>query len=183
MPDIYALDGRSVAEANLYMDIRGCAPGWRGHRIVLEYGVLLSVYECKLGDQWHTFRFRVLDDPLAVEGFGGEEPSRIICPGEFLLHAQELAERVPATTKGMTARQVRAGNYYIERAVECLKEVFKFIPASEEFVPQQAFSSKRGLEAFQASSGRLGRFGRLRLEAVLSVYQSIATEYAKALLS
>ena len=180
MGETFVLDGRSVAEAHLYMDIRGCEPGRRGHRLESLDGDLVAVYECRCGgaQDLQRFVFKVLDDPLSVEGFGGDEPSRIIGPGEFLLHSDELARKLPASPAGLDKDQLRTGRYLIDRAAGCVREVIKFIPEGDDAVPSDAFRSTRGKEAYLAS---VGRFSRPRLEAIAKAYEGIAAKYAEAM--
>jgi WD40 repeat protein len=171
------IDCRSVAEAHLYLDIRGCEPGRRGHRLETIDGELVAVYECRCAGVQQRFQFKVLDDPLGVEGFGGDEPSRILGPGELLLHANELASRMPGSPAGLDVPQIRAGHQLVRRAAACVREVLKFVPAGEEDVPSSAFTSTRGKEAYLAS---VGRFSQGRLEAVARAYEGVAARFAEA---
>lgn len=174
MEPIEILKGRSVAENHLYLDIAGCEPGRRGHRLETHQGELVSVYTCRCNGSERTFYFQVNDDPLAEE----PGPSRILGPGQFLLHAERLARGIPASPDGLDASQLAEGHRRIQTAATCLRDVLAFIPPDEDCVPASAFRSIAGKEAYLAEAGRFRRF---RIEAVARAYERIAGTYRASL--
>ena len=78
---------RSVAEAHLFLDLLGAPRESRQQRLVAEGNDLVSVYTVLVDGQEAEFRFLVPDDPLGSDDFGGPEPSKLIDPGQWLLHA------------------------------------------------------------------------------------------------
>ncbi|MFI5776864.1 hypothetical protein [Nocardia sp. NPDC051570] len=157
------LVSRSSVECRLYMDLHACSCGETsfepGHVLREdEEGRLLAVYSgscarCGLPRQF-TF---VLDDemPPSPPAFGGAAASRIICPGEFLV----VAEQAAARDRDRTA---------VATAVAAVEEVVKFIPDAMDAVPAEAFTSLTGRAAYVREPGR---FARARLEATASAYR------------
>lgn len=104
-----------------------------------------------------SFEFLIADDaPKGRASFGGSAPSTIIDPGEFYLASDEFA---------------KAGD--LERAIACLEEILKFIPAGEENVPASCFHSAAGA---RLKLERPGRFVNYLIEARIAAYRENQAE-------
>ncbi|MFI7004419.1 hypothetical protein [Nocardia sp. NPDC050175] len=169
------LIARSSVECQLYMDLHACSCGetkFEAEHVLREdqEGRLLAVYagscaRCGLPRQF-TFE---LDEaiPPSPPAFGGPTASRIICPGEFLLVAEQAAASV-ALVPVAGADQDDRDRLSVATAVEAVTEVLKFIPDSMDAVPADAFTSAVGRAAYTREPGR---FTRARLEATASAYR------------
>ncbi|PZG20398.1 hypothetical protein C1I95_09670 [Micromonospora craterilacus] len=169
---------RTNAEAHLYMDLHPCPCGEsrfprQSSVIALDDGDLASRYTgaCAGCGQDREFTFRL---PPTIGGagtgfrYGGDEPSQLLDPGEWLLVADAYAGSVPAdSTAGEAGQRARAA---LTRAVAALDEVSKFIPAGGDSVPQGAIVSDRGRQLHQREPGR---FRRDRLVAVRDAYAGL----------
>jgi hypothetical protein len=169
----HPLPCRSVAEAHLFLDIIGCDPRQRDHRLEDWDDKLVSVYVCMLEGEPRTFWFESPENPL-IEGFGGDEPSQIIDPGQFLLHADRLSKSVPAGPSDLDPSVHEVAARRLDEAADCIDEVIKFIPEGEHQVPEEAFFSPLGKVAYYQEPGR---FRRARLEAVAQTYRDIALRF------
>lgn len=170
---------RTNAEAHLYMDLHACSCGstrFARHSsvVALADGDLASRYTgaCEGCGEEREFVFRLPPTPGAASGFhyGGDEPSQLLDPGEWLLVADAYAGSVPAESTGEAGQQARAA---LTRAVAALDEVAKFIPAGEHEIPDNAFASERGRLLHQREPGR---FRRDRLEAVRATYAELLAQ-------
>lgn len=172
------LYARTNAEAHLYMDLHPCAcgePAFDRTSVLVERGdALASIYEgtCPACGSARLFEF-LLPDALPKPGilFGSDEPSQIICPGEFLAYSDQLARRIPASPSGLDPAARSEARRVLERAIAALDEVMKFIPSGQDLVPVGSFRSPAGKEAYLAEPGRLSRG---RLGAVREAYAEIA---------
>ena len=117
-------------------------------------GESLLGYSCRCGGQPRHFLFRLLEDPRMVRGFGGDQPSRIICPGEFRLYSDAPAGMVPGQPSGLSPEQISQGRLIMGYAIISLEEVLKFIPPGEDQVPESAFTSARGKKAYNEMRSR-----------------------------
>jgi hypothetical protein len=170
------LIARSSSECRLYMDLHACSCGetsFEAEHVLREDGEghLLAVYQgtCPLCALPRQFTF-VLDDalPPPPPAYGGATPSRIICPGEFLLVADQAAASaslVPVAGGGGGTGRDRLA---LAVAVAALDEVLKFIPEGESAVPASAFSSAIGQAVYAREPGR---FSRARLEATVASHR------------
>ena len=105
MTRLYA---RSNAEAHLYMDLRPCACGdiefERRSAVTDDGGVLCSRYDgpCRSCGAQRSFLFELPETIRPIrEGtvdFGGDDPSRLLDPGEWLAVADYFAKLDPGTT-------------------------------------------------------------------------------------
>jgi hypothetical protein len=162
---------RSNAEAHLYMARVPCGCGARGFTAaglacaVAALGEqLISRYTgacagCGVGRE---FEFPIPDELVPPPGrgvrFGGDAPSQLFDPGEWLAIADEHALRVPAGDA--TARIDHARDLAI--AVAAIDEILKFIPPGAEACPGDRFRSAPGRAIHAAEPGR---FRRVRLQA------------------
>lgn len=165
MSRLYA---RTNAEAHLYMDLNPCACGdieFDRQSAVMtdEQDVLCSRYSgpCRSCGTVRMFIFELPEGIRPVRGtidFGGDDPSRLLDPGEWLAVAEYYAKLNPGTQEDLD----------IARAA--IEEVLKFAPPGAERVPDDAFRTARGRAVRDAEPGR---FRRVRLEAVLGAYREL----------
>ena len=112
--------------------------------------------------------------PAAPPAFGGPQPSRIICPGQFALEADRAAssaDLVPAGGLPSRRTQSRAA---LARALAAQQEVLKFIPPGADEVPAGAFTSWEGRALYAQEPGR---FRADRLAAVATAYREALAGY------
>jgi hypothetical protein len=177
---------RTSAEAHLYMDLHGCSCGQSGFArdsavVALDDGDLARRYTgaCTACGSPREFVFRLPAEPSTVPAgrmsFGGDEPSRLIDPGEWLAVADAWAAQAPAGPAGLAPEQLRQGQAALDRAAAALDEVLKFVPEGADAVPGGAFFSDRGREIFAREPGR---FRRNRLAAVRDTYAGLAGQFA-----
>jgi hypothetical protein len=108
-----------------------------------------------------------LDDELApAEKFGGARPSTIIDAGQYMSAAEAAAKQVPVHPGQPEQRLHALGR--MARAVACLEEVLKWIPAGDDRIPEEAFFTTEGTQIYAREPGR---YRRARLEPVLAVYR------------
>jgi hypothetical protein len=110
--------------------------------------------------------------------FGGEHPSELIDPGEWIWFADHVTTRVPADPAEVAAAERARCRHELAMAVAALDEVLKFIPPGAGEVPVDAFWTDRGREVYQK---RPGRFARGALLAVRDAYQQIVDAYGRAM--
>lgn len=150
------LPARSAAEANLYLDLHPCECGTPRQRDRQELrqgenGAATSVYEgtCPgCGLEW-SVAFSLPVAPAPPGRIGGEAPSRIIDPGEWLLLSDQDAG-VPAGEAPLSpADRARLG-----RAADEADEAAKFIPDGHDRVPDDAFTTTLGQSMRDTFPGR-----------------------------
>lgn len=98
------LTTRSTEESHLYMHLHPCECGeaefeWREHRLVPREEGLVSIYsgDCGQCARPRRFEFRLVSEPSPPPpALGGDRPSEIIDPGEFLQTSQAFASSAPA---------------------------------------------------------------------------------------
>ncbi|HEU5332015.1 MAG TPA: hypothetical protein VFU73_04615 [Actinocrinis sp.] len=172
------LIARSSPECRLYMDLHACSCGETGFEAghVLREdpeGRLVAVYRgncprCGLPRQF-TF---ALDEavPPPPPAFGGPAASRIICPGEFLLVADQAASSVPLVPEhSIDPERAAHARIALATAVAAVEEVLKFIPEGASSVPEEAVTSQAGRTAYAREPGR---FSRARLEATIAAHRA-----------
>lgn len=172
------LPARSTTEAYLYMELNPCE--CREHRfqrateLVERDGVLCTVYSgaCMACQSPREFVFRLPKTPPDLSGFpvvfGGEEPSAIIDPGQYLAVAVDRAKRVPADKSKLAGDQLEVARDTLCYAIAAMTEVLKFARHGSDSVPADAFTSDAG-RAMYAKEPR--RFVTGRLSAVLNAYR------------
>ncbi|PPK65264.1 hypothetical protein V5P93_003702 [Actinokineospora auranticolor] len=176
------LVARSAPECRLYIDLHPCHCG--EHRLQVEHSLRADPGGALVADYWgtcprcgagRTFVFELDEEiPPPPPAYGGDRPSRILCPGQFMRYSTRLAGAVRADPRGVSAgERVRAAGM-LELAVAAAVEVVKFIPPNGDAVPAQAFTSPEGLAEYQAEPGR---FRRVRLEANLEVLRGVLRSY------
>ena len=168
------LVARSSPECHLYIELHPCACGERRletkHELVSRAEGLVAAYEgtCPGCKKVRTFDF-VLDPEIPPgDKFGGTRVSRLIDAGQYLAVADEAARRVPGNAAALDEPKRRQARWWMNRAVNALEEVLKFIPSDADQVPASALFTAAGKEVYLAEPGR---FRRPRLEAVLGAYR------------
>jgi hypothetical protein len=149
------------------MDLHPCACGTADfearHRLRTgDDGGLVAVYAglCPNCGLPRLFEFALAPQtPPPPPAFGGDEPSRIICPGQFAL----LADREASAASTTDPQRRRAA---LERALAAQTEVAKFAVGGA--VPASAFTSAEGAALYAADPGR---FDADRLAAVAEEYR------------
>jgi hypothetical protein len=179
------LFARSAEECHLYMELHPCSCGeeafdWSKHHAEQRNGHLVSVYEGTCGGCGtpRRFEFEVAATSPTPPAYGGEAPSRIVDPGEFLVASQRVAASVPALPAQVATEDLEDAYDAIGSAVAGIVEVLKFIPDGAEAVPPEAFTSDLGRRMYDTDPGRFGR-GRLSLE--LAEHERTLSAYADAL--
>ena len=176
------LHARSSAECHLYMDLNPCRCGETEfdpeHRLEKLDGALVAGYQgtCPGCGTERAFRF-VLDPgmPPPPPAYGGDKPSRLIDPGQFLWVAEQLAKSVPADPADLYPGEDREEALEaVETAVAAIEEVLKFIPPGADAVPEEAFTTPEGWMVYHQEPGR---FQLDRLRAVVDAYREVLTRY------
>ncbi len=171
---------RTNAEAHLFMDLRPCACGERRFArtssVVSIDGELASRYTgtCARCSAARHFEFRlppeILQPPATGMVYGGQEPSELLDPGEWLSVADDYARSVPLGTK-LDGDALRSARQRLASAIAALDEVRKFAPAGAVEVPATAFTTAFGRAMWDKEPGR---FRLIRLDAVRAAYAESA---------
>jgi hypothetical protein len=183
------LFARSPDECHLYMELHPCQCGedafdWSAHALEQRDGTLVpvyvSVYEgtCARCGTARRFEFRVTGDHPPPPAYGGDTPSSIVDPGEFLASSQRAAAAVPAHPARLGPDRLADAYDAIEVAVAGIVEVLKFVPDGADAVPETAFTSDVGRRMYV---GDPARFRRDRLALELAELERIRSAYASAL--
>ena len=168
------LVARSVAEAHLYLDLRGADRAGRTARLEARGDDLVSVYEADCGGVRKRFEFSI-PVPEARDGtYGDAEPSSILGPGELVGWSDHVARTVPADAAGLPPADRAESRRRLRIAADCVEEAVKFIPADADSVPSEAFRSEYDRAVLAAEPGR---FTRARLAAIAATYRRMADGY------
>ncbi|MFF6781841.1 hypothetical protein [Streptomyces sp. NPDC012510] len=111
--------------------------------------------------------------PPAPPAFGGDEPSRIIDPGEFMWAGDRAS-----TDSGLRLlntplaehREIRPQTAY---AIAAFEEVAKFLSEGDDRIPEDRFTSRRGREMYAKDPER---FTREEIVAALELKRSILAD-------
>lgn len=178
------LFARSPEECHLYMEFHPCECGeavfeWSRHRNEQRGDRMVSVYEgvCGRCGAPRHFEFEVTGEIPPPPAYGGDAPSRIIDPSEFLTVGDDLAAAVPPDPATLDPAALDDAYEAIEMAVAALDEVLKFVPAGANGVPPDAFLTDAGRAVYARDPGR---FGREQLLGTLSEYRTIRSAYEAA---
>jgi len=140
-------------------------------------GDLVAAYTgvCPGCGQERRFEF-VLDErtPPMPPAYGGDEPSQIICPGQFALVAANAARSAPPEATGLSEDERRRAAARLAMALAAQEEVLKFVPDGATVVPPDRFTSTEGWALYESEPGR---FRRDRLAAVAEAYRSMLTAF------
>ncbi|MBL1075187.1 hypothetical protein JK358_12370 [Nocardia sp. 2] len=177
MPDVLPL-ARTNAEARLFVDLQpcpGCARGRCAFRssVVTVGDVLASRYsgECATCGQHREYEFRlpeeILPPPAGSVRFGGDDPSQLLDPGEWLWYSDICAQQLPADLTTIGDQELRGARHRLSTAVAAVGEALKFLAPDAESLAPQSFTSDRGRAEYQRNPGR---FSRARLEAIRDHY-------------
>lgn len=185
---------RTPQEAYLYIELHPCACGEsrfevRHSDVVETSGGLESVVAvtCTGCGAEREFRFSLPEEPLVVRPgevrFGGDEPSQLIDPGEWLAVADREAGSVaadvvsadvgPADVAAWEPDQRRSARRALATAVAAVDEVVKFVPPEGDAVPESAFVSTDGRAVYRTDPDR---FRVARLVATRDRYQQLLTD-------
>jgi hypothetical protein len=164
------LISRSTEESHLYMSLHPCGCGepdfeWQEHSMTLRDENFVSVYSGACGGcgRHRVFEFALAPEPSPPPpALGGDSPSQIIDPSEFLQTSEAFAATVPADPELLTDDEFNGAQDALAFAAACLDEVLKFIPPHADAVPTEAFRTDAGRRVRQASPER---FTRTHLEA------------------
>jgi hypothetical protein len=164
---------RTYNEAILYMRLRpcGCAEmeaRWRDVPVMA--GGQPARYftaNCESCGRPREFTIALSEDakptPDVVYG-EGDEPSRIIDPGEWLsisdLYGQR-AEEVLGDEEFGTDDDVNVVYYALSARVAAFDEILKFLPPNADIVPEWLFRSIPGRAVYEASPERFARVSLL----------------------
>ncbi|OLB64736.1 MAG: hypothetical protein AUI10_09750, partial [Actinobacteria bacterium 13_2_20CM_2_72_6] len=159
------LVARSAPECRLYLDLHPCSCGATAFpvRHVLRPGegdALEAVYEGDCASCGLPRRFVFELDPATPPpppAYGGPQPSRIICPGQFLLVADRAAGSAVLDPAGLDATGRAASRTAMTVALAAMDEVLKFIPDGAPAVPAAAITSPEGRAAYAREPGRFDR--------------------------
>ncbi|GAA5055876.1 hypothetical protein [Nocardia callitridis] len=177
---------RTSAEAHLYMDLHPCGTCAtarfhpRGATVFID-GELGSRFAgaCQSCGALREFVFR-LPEHIVLSGdrirYGADRPSELIDPGEWLLVADGASARGRVDPTGLTPQGLAAHRDLLDTAVAAMEEVLKFVPPRGDAVPDSVFFSARGRAVYEAEPGR---FGVVRLIAVLDTYREIAARFGR----
>jgi hypothetical protein len=150
---------RTIAEARLYMDLQPCEAcgylGFTGSGAAAR-GVIRFSGPCPRCRADREFTFRMPDK--VFDGFGGDAPSELLDPSEWLVVADLAARHAPVPD---------AADYTL--AAAAIDEVLKFIPSGADAVPPEALHTATGRAAYEQEPGR---FRRSRLAAVAASYRA-----------
>ncbi len=176
---------RTNLEAHLYMDLHPCECGAtdfdRQSSVIEEGGDLASRYTgtCPNCGRTREFVFRLPADILVPTPgqprYGGDQPSELIDPGEWLAVADAYAKSAELPGPGMDERRREQSRIALARAAAALDEVLKFVPPGADAVPESAFWTERGRRVRAADPGR---FGVTRVGAVRDAYRRMLDELA-----
>ncbi len=171
---------RTPAEAHLYMDISPCACGEtqlaRDSTLLASGDDMLRQYAgaCPRCGAAREFLFRLPAMPTPSSpgrvSFGGDEPSELLDPGQWLWVAEAYADLHPADPADFAPGEAQRARADLEYALAAVDEVVKFVPAGAQAVPESAFRSERGRAAYQREPYR---FGLAVLVAVRDTYRDL----------
>lgn len=171
------LVARSSAECHLYIQLTPCTCGETTldtkHTLESDDDGLVAVYQGTCPRCGTERRFDLALDPAIPPGdkFGGATPSKIIDAGQYLAVADDAAEHVPSATSRLDPSKRQQARWWMNRAVNAIEEVLKFVPPGRDHVPLEGFFTVMGKQVYLEEPAR---FRKSRLEAVLEVYRDLA---------
>jgi hypothetical protein len=183
---------RTFDEAYLYMELRPCVCGEpefdKTTASVIEDGVPVERYSghCPTCGRARQFTFRMPDEPPRITldmVYGwGDEPSRLLDPGEWLGVADVFAANARAELDGAGSPDADSADeerltrifYQLSAAIAATGEAVKFLPSGADRIPEEAFRSQPGRLRFELSPER---FQRARLEAELADRKRLLADF------
>ena len=161
---------RTPDEAALWMDRRPCercrSVGFeREHQLREVDGELVAHYEgtCPKCGRLRTYDFALPATPTLTTSlsFGTGEPSQLFCPLDFIIIADDHAERVPAEVESLDEATKAAAVRDLTIAVAALEAAIDAIPEGASAIPRDANRP----EVLRLYDQEPGRYERERLEA------------------
>lgn len=166
--------GRTYDEIFLYMGLRPCLCG----ETELDDQVSTSLTvdggpaerfsgRCASCGRSRHFTFAISEEPPPLSfdvQYGGDEPSQLLDPGEWLGVAELYTSSVDAGTPddGLADDEdITRAYYLLSSAAAALDEAVKFIPDGADQIPEGAFTSQAGRMIYEMMPER---FTRAQLE-------------------
>jgi hypothetical protein len=183
---------RTFDEAYLYMELRPCVCGEsefdKTTATVVEDGVPVERYSghCPNCGRARQFTFRMPEESPRISFdmvYGwGDEPSRLLDPGEWLGVGDFFAANARAElgsgdgldADGADEERLTRIFYQLSAAIAATGEAVKFLPPGADRVPEEAFRSQPGRLRFELSPER---FQRARLEAELADRKRLLADF------
>ncbi|GAA4215178.1 hypothetical protein [Actinocatenispora rupis] len=161
---------RTFDEIYLYLDLRPCVCG----ETQLDERVSTSVVvdgepaerisgQCASCGRPRQFTFRMPPGPPEVSfeiSYGGDEPSRLLDPGEWLGVSELYGVAADEQTRDLDPADdeaVTRAYYLLASSLAAVDEVLKFLPAGAAEVPEGAFWSQAGRMVYETSAERFER--------------------------
>lgn len=126
------LAARTIAEAHLYLDLRGAERAGRTSSLGQRDDALVTTYVARCNGVRTEFSFVVSVPEARSGGFGDEEPSTIIGAEEFLAWSDRLAKTVPDDLGAVPVEARREVRRRLATAADCVVEAAKFMPPGAE---------------------------------------------------
>lgn len=176
------LASRSTEESHLYMHLHPCECGeadfeWHEHRLVQREEGLVSIYsgDCERCARARSFEFLLVPEPSPPPpALGGDRPSSIIDPGEFLQTSQVFAGSVPEDPASLSDDEYYGAYDALMFAIVSVEEVLKFIPDGVDAVPGEAFRTDHGRRLHRHCPELFTRSG---LAATRDAYRRLLAAY------
>ncbi|GAA2183581.1 hypothetical protein [Micromonospora lupini] len=151
---------RSMQEAQLFVELRGCGCGsgqamvehelhQRGDELVARF-----TDTCQSCGAQQVYELALSAKQVRPPSFGGPDSSLIVDPGEFLWTSDQAAAQVPVDISRLDQVQRKAAMASLQYAMAALDEVVKFVPVGADRVPVEAFVSELGQAMYRANPGR-----------------------------
>ncbi|MET7401853.1 hypothetical protein ABZS66_51070 [Dactylosporangium sp. NPDC005572] len=179
------LPARSQVECLLYVELHPCRCGqtdtaWARHGRSRIDGRHASSFDgdCHGCGTRRHFRFQLPEEPVAPPSFGGDEPSRIIEPHEFLALGRRAGGMVAGDPAALPVASAEAALHVLAVAIAAHEEVVKFIPPGASVVPPDAFASPEARSAFERAPAG---YDRESLTASLAGYRALEDRYRRRL--
>lgn len=164
---------RTPLECRLYIELHPCDCGGAvvdiAHRLVTRDDTLCARYQgrCLRCAKDLEYLFALDSEIAAATAFGGTTPSTIIDAGQYMAASERAAKQLQV---GGPSDQQANARALLTRAIACLNEVIKWIPAGDDQVPMSAFFTSEGRRVHMEDPGR---FRRERLLAVLAAFREM----------
>jgi hypothetical protein len=120
------LVARSVAEAHLYLDLRGAPRVGRTSSLEMRGDELVSVYEADLPDGRARLEFSIPKPEADSGGYGDDEPSTLISAEEFLAWSERVGSSVAIDPADIPRADRAEARRRLLVAARCLDEAGKF---------------------------------------------------------
>lgn len=178
---------RTFDEAYLYMELRPCVCGEsefdKRTTSLVEDGIPVERYtgHCPNCGRARQFTFRMPDEPPRITFdmvYGwGDEPSRLLDPGEWLGVADVFEANARAELTGVDAAdedRLTRIFYQLSSAIAATEEATKFLPAGADRIPEEALRSQPGRLRYELSPER---FRRTNLAAELAGRRHLMADF------